>query len=62
MQGLELTNKEHQQDILRLDEEINYLIENKHVVRRGCFDNVLCFIKKNSEEVHPFYVIRCQYR
>ena len=30
--------------------------------RRGYFDNVLCFIKKNSEEVHPYYVIWCQYR
>ena len=23
---------------------------------------VLCFIKKNSKEGHPYYVIRCQYR
>ena len=22
---------------------------------------VLCFIKKNSREGHPYYVIRCQY-
>ena len=22
---------------------------------------VLCFIKKNSKEGHPYYVIRCQY-
>ena len=34
----------------------------KEVARRGCFDNVLCFIKKNSIERHPYYVIRCQYR
>ena len=35
---------------------------NRHVARRGCFDNVLCFIKKNNKEVHPYYVIQCQYR
>ena len=52
----------HQQKILKLNEEIDDLIKNRHVPRRGYFDNVLCFIKKNSEEVHPYYVIRCQYR
>ena len=35
---------------------------NRHIARRGCFDNVLCFIKKNSGEVHPYYIIRCQYK
>ena len=54
---LEFTNEAHQQEIFRLNEETNDLI-----ARRGCFDNVLCFIKKNSREVHPYYVIRCQYR
>ena len=24
--------------------------------------NVLCFIKKNNKEGHPYYVIQCQYR
>ena len=62
MQALEFANEEHQQEILRLNEEINDLIVNRHVARRGCFDNVLCFIKKNSKEVHPYYVIRCQCR
>ena len=38
------------------------LIANRHVVRRGGFDKVLRFIKKNSGEVHPYYIIRCQYR
>ena len=52
----------HQQKILSLNEEIDGLIKNRHVARRGYFDNVLCFIKKNSKEVHPYYVIRCQYR
>ena len=52
----------HQQKILKLNKEIDDLIKNRHVTRRGYFDNVLCFIKKNSEEVHPYYVIRCQYR
>ena len=77
IQALEFMNEEerqaHQQQILRLNEEhqqsleekeheINDLIANRHVAHRGCFDNVLCFIKKNSGEVHPYYVIRCQYR
>ena len=60
--ALELTNEKHQQKILKLNEEIDDLIKNRHVARRGCFDNVLCFIKKNSKEAHPYYVIRCQYR
>ena len=59
IQALEFTNEKHQQKILRLNKEIGDLIANRHVARRGCFDNVLCFIKKNSREVHPYYVIRC---
>ena len=47
IEALKFTNEEHQQEILRLNE---------------CFDNVLCFIKKNSGEIQPYYVIRCQYR
>ena len=47
---------------MKLNEEIYDLIKNKQAARRGYFDNVLCFIKKSSEEVHPYYVIRCQYR
>ena len=62
LEAFEFTNEEHQQEILRLNEEINDLIANRHVGCRGCFDNVLCFIKKNSKEVHPYYVMRCQYR
>ena len=62
IQSLEFRNEEHRQKILRLNKEIDNLIANRHVARRGCFDNVLCFIKKNSKEVHPYYVIRCQYR
>ena len=62
IQSLEFRNEEHQQKILKLNKEIDDLIKNRHVPRRGYFDNVLCFIKKNSEEVHPYYVIRCQYR
>ena len=61
-QVLEFTNEKHQQNILRLNKEIDDLIPNRHVARRGCFDNVLCFIKKNSIEGHPYYVIRCQYK
>ena len=62
IQALEFRNEEQQQKILRLNKEIDDLIENRHVARRGCFDNVLCLIKKNSNEVHPYYIIRCQYR
>ena len=62
IKALEFTSEAHQQKILRLNEEINDLIANRHVAHRGCFDNVLCFIKKKSREVHPYYVIRCQSR
>ena len=58
VQSFEFTNEEerqaHQQEIMRLNEEINDLIANRHVARRGCFDKVLCFNKKNSKEVHPY--------
>ena len=62
IKSLEFTNDKHQQKILRLNKEIDDLIANRHVACRGCFDNVLCFIKKKSGEVHPYYVIRCQYK
>ena len=62
IQAVEFTNEEHQQEILRLNEEIDDLIANRDLAHRGCFDNMLYFIKKNSKEVHPYYVIRCQYR
>ena len=57
IQVLELTNEKHQQNILRLNEETDGLIGNRHVTRRGYFDNVLCFIKKNSKEAYAYYVI-----
>ena len=44
------------------DLTIVILIANRHIAHCGCFDNVLCFIKKNSGEAHPFYIILCQYR
>ena len=62
MQALEFTNEKHQQKILRLNKEIDDFIENRHVARHGCFENTLCFIKKNSKKAHPYYVIRCQYK
>ena len=62
IKDLEFRNEDYQQKILRLNKEIDNFIKNRHVARRGCFDNVLCFIKKNSKEAHPYYVIRCQYR
>ena len=58
IQPLEFTNEAQQHEILRLIEEI----QNRYVARRGCFENRLCFIKKNSEKTHPYYVIWCQYR
>ena len=62
IQALEFKYEKHQQKFLRLNEEIDDLIASRHVSRRECFDNVLCFIKKNSGEGHPYYVIRCQYK
>ena len=62
IKALEFTNQGHQQNILRLYGEIDDLIANRHVARRGCFENMLCFIKKNSGEVHPYYIIQCQYK
>ena len=62
IKALKFTNEAHQQKTLRLSKEIDDLIANRHAARRGCFDNILCFIKKNSGEGHPYYVIRCQYR
>ena len=62
IQALEFKNEAYQQKILRLNEEIDDLIGNRHAAHRACFDNVLCFIKNNSKEVHPYYIIRCQYR
>ena len=44
--GRENQIKAHQQKILRLNKEIDDLTKNRHVARRGCFDNVLCFKKK----------------
>ena len=54
IEALEFTNEEHQQEILRLNEEINDLKANMHVAHCGCFYNVLCFIKRNSKEAHPY--------
>ena len=62
IRALEFRNQEYQNKMFRLNEEIDDLIKNRLVTRRGYFDNMLCFIKKNSEEIHPYYVIRCQYR
>ena len=62
IQALEFTNEKYQQKMLRLNEETDDLIKNRHVPRRGYFNTVLYFIKKNSRETHPYYVIRCRYR
>ena len=52
----------HQQKILRLNQKIDDLIKKRHVACLGYIDDVLCFIKKNSKEAYPYYIIRCQYR
>ena len=57
IKALEFINEKYQQKILRLNKEIDDLIANRRVARRGSFDDVLCFIKKNSKDVHPYYVI-----
>ena len=62
IKAFEFANEKHQQNILRLNKEIDDLIANRHLARRGSFDNVLCFIKKNSGEIHPYHVIRCQHK
>ena len=62
IKSLGFTNEKHQQKILKLNKEINDLIANRHLADRGCFDNVPYFIKQNTGEVHPYYVIQCQYK
>ena len=62
IKALEFKNEKHQKKILRLNKEIDDLIANRHVAHRGCLDKALCFIKKNSGEVHPYYIIQCQYK
>ena len=62
IKGLELRNEEHQKKILTLNIEIDDFIANRHAARRGCFDNMSCFIKKNSKETHSYHIIRCQYK
>ena len=62
IEAFEFTNEKRQQKILRLNKEIDDLIANMHVTRCGCFDNVMCFIKKNRGAVHPYYIIWCQYK
>ena len=47
----------HQQKTLELNEEIDDLKKDRHLARRGYFDNVLCFIKKNGKEAYLYYVI-----
>ena len=45
-----------------LNKEIDDLIASRNVARHGYFNNVLCFIKKNSGEVQPCYIVWCQYK
>ena len=50
IQAIEFRNEEHQQEILRLNEEINDLIANRHVARHGCFDNVCVLSKRTAKK------------
>ena len=59
-QDYQLAIEEKDQTIAARDQTIADLIGNRHVPRRGDFDNVLCFVDKNSDNVHQYYVIRCQ--
>ena len=53
-------------DNVELQDEITDLITNRHVPRRGRYDNILIAIRKNptnkqdKTDPHPYYVIRCQ--
>ena len=49
LHALEFTNEEHQQEILRLNEEINDPIGNRHVARRG-FLATFCVSSKRTVE------------
>ena len=62
IQATAICDKEQRQSLEEKEQEVNYLITNRHVACRGGFDNVLCFIKNNSEEAHLYYVVRCQYK
>ena len=62
IKALEFTNEAHPQKILSFNKEIDDLIANRPVAHCECFDNMMCFIKKNSREVHPYYIIWCQHR
>ena len=60
--GLQGEIRAKDQEIERRREEVQDLIQNRHVPRRNLIDNVLCFIDKQSDEKHQFYIIRCQRR
>ena len=50
IKSLEFRNEEHQQKILRLNKEIDDLIANRHIARRGCFRNVLPSSKRTAKK------------
>ena len=68
--AIELTSQTeqaaHTVELEELEEEVDDLIQNRHVPRRGLYDNVLCFVDKNQPDeegigaLYPFWVIRCQ--
>ena len=59
MQEITNINEEH-------EDEIQYLIQNKHVPRRGLYDTVLAVVEKNKPEEkvksdqNPYYMIHCK--
>ena len=59
IEAIQLESEEQQEG--NTNTQQRFVTANRHVARRGCFDKVLCFIKRNSKGFHPYYVIRCQY-
>ena len=58
--GLQGEIRAMDQELHRKMKEVQDLIQNRYVPRKYPIDNVLCFVNKNSDERHQFYVIRCQ--
>ena len=50
IQALEFTDEKHQQNILRLNKEIDDLIANRHVACRGCLATCCVLSKKIAEK------------
>ena len=69
LQAIQFENVGLQGEIKAKDKTIQDLIDNRHVPRRGEYDNILVVFQKNKpvedgirKSRHAFYMIRCQYR